>query len=389
MPLHLCFLCHEYPPEPHGGVGSLVQSLARALVARGHVVTVLGISRSRPGVEDDRGVRVVRLPHARVRGTGFVVHGRRLRGALADLHREQPIDVVEGQELTLAVLPRHRPYRTVIRMNGGHHFFAATLGRRPRPWRSWLERRSFRRADHLCAVSRYVGETTRDLLDLGDRPISVLPNAVDTDLFRPSDDDGEPGRIAFAGTLCEKKGIRQLLEALPAVLERHPDVQLDVAGRDWIDEQGSFRARLEAALDPATAAHVRFLGPVDHAELPEVLARASICAFPSHMEAMPLAWLEGLSVGRAVLAGDIGPAPEVIEDGVSGVLCDPYDPGAIAAALSDLLDDDDRRASLGRAARRRAEREFSIDVMAGRNEAFFEQCVATPSDAPAGTGPRA
>ena len=45
MPLHVCFLCHEYPPEPHGGVGTVIQALARALVARGHRVTVLGISR--------------------------------------------------------------------------------------------------------------------------------------------------------------------------------------------------------------------------------------------------------------------------------------------------------------------------------------------------------
>ncbi len=375
MPLHLCFLCHEYPPEPHGGVGSLVQSLARALVARGHEVTVLGISATRPGVEDDRGVRVMRLPHTRLRGAGFLVHGRRLRRALADLHHRRPVDVVEGQELALAVLPRRRPYRTVIRMNGGHHFFATTLGRRPRPWRSWLERRSFRRADHLCAVSTYVGEMTRDLLDLGDRAITVLPNAVDTDLFRPSAGEGDPHRIAFAGTLCEKKGIRQLLEALPAVLARHPGVQLDVAGRDWVDERGSFRARLEAGLDRATAAHVHFLGPVDHTELPRVLAQAAICAFPSHMEAMPLAWLEGLAVGRAVVAGDIGPAPEVIEDGVTGVLCDPFDPVALASALNDLLDDGARRIALGRAARRRAEAEFSISVLALRNEAFFADCV--------------
>ena len=96
MPLHLCFLCHEYPPEPHGGVGTVVQALGRALVARGHRVTVLGVSRTRPGESDDHGVRVVRLPHARVRGTGLLVHGRRLRRRLASLHREHPIDVVEG-----------------------------------------------------------------------------------------------------------------------------------------------------------------------------------------------------------------------------------------------------------------------------------------------------
>ncbi|HMQ24528.1 MAG TPA: glycosyltransferase family 4 protein [Acidimicrobiales bacterium] len=376
MPLHVCFLCHEYPPEPHGGVGTVVQSLARALVARGHRVTVLGISRERPGDADDRGVLVRRLPHTRVRGTGFVVHGRRLRRALADVHREHAIDVVEGQEASLAVLPRRRPYATVIRMNGGHHFFAVTLGGRPRAWRSWLERRSFARADHLSAVSRYVGETTRSLLGLGARPIEVLPNGVDTEAFRPRDAPEAPGTIAFVGTLCEKKGIRQLVEAMPAILARHPEARLLAAGRDWVDDQGSFRARLEVALDRATADHVEFLGPVDHQEVPGLLASASVCAYPSHMEAMPLAWLEALAMGRPVVAGDIGPAPEVVEDGVTGGLCDPHDPAAIAAAVADLLDDPERRARLGRAARARVEADFSIEVLAARNEAFFARCAA-------------
>lgn len=376
MPLHVCFLCHEYPPEPHGGVGTVIQALARALVARGHRVTVLGISRERPGDADDRGVLVRRLPHTRVRGTGFVVHGRRLRRALADVHREHAIDVVEGQEGTLAVLSRRRPYTTAIRMNGGHHFFAVTLGGRPRAWRSWLERRSFARADHLSAVSGYVAETTRSLLDLGDRPIEVLPNGVDTEAFRPRETPEVPGTIAFVGTLCEKKGIRQLVEAMPAILARHPEARLLAAGRDWVDDEGSFRSRLEAALDPATADHVEFLGPVEHQEVPALLAGASVCAYPSHMEAMPLAWLEALAMGRPVVAGDIGPAPEVVEDGVTGVLCDPHDPAAVADAVAGLLDDPERRARLGRAARARVEADFSIEVLAARNEAFFARCAA-------------
>src|SRR5690606_27329884 len=138
----------------------------------------------------------------------------------------------------------------------------------------------FARADHLSAVSRYVGETTRSLLGLGDRPIEVLPNGVDTGAFRPRDVPEAPGTIAFAGTLCEKKGIRQLVEAMPAVLTRHPEARLLAAGRDWVDDQGSFRARLEASMDPATAGHVEFLGPLAHQDVPGLLARASVCAYP-------------------------------------------------------------------------------------------------------------
>ena len=182
----------------------------------------------------------------------------------------------------------------------------------------------------------------------------------------------------FVGTSCEKKGIRQLVAAMPAILAAHPDARLLVAGRDWADADGSFRARLEAGLDPTTAAHVEFLGPVDHDEVPALLARAAVCAYPSHMEAMPWRGWRALAMGRAVVAGDIGPAPEVVEDGVTGVLCDPYDPAAIAAAVG-ACSATRRRARLRRAAARaHAEAESSITALVRRNEEWYERCRGGP-----------
>lgn len=354
----------------------MVQALGRALVARGHQVTVVGVSGHRQGTESDCGVRVVRLAHSRWPRTGFVVNGSRVRRTVKEIHRSHPIDIVEAPELGLAILPNRFPITTVLRMNGGHHFFASTLGARPRPWRSWLEKRSFTKADHLCAVSRFVAETTLDLLALRDRPVELLPNAVDTARFHPTGAPEDPHAIVFVGTLCEKKGVRQLLEAMPAILARDPEAHLQAAGRDWIDADGSYQAKLESVLDPAIADRIEFLGPVDHNRVPELLARAAVCVYPSHMEALPLAWLEAMATGRAIVASSTGPGPEVVDDGVSGLLCDPHDPAAIAEAVSRLLADPMLRRSLGAAARRRVLEQFSADVLAERNEAFYERCVA-------------
>ena len=377
--MHICFLCNEYPPAPHGGVGSLTQTLARALVRHGHRSTVLGCY---PGSEDrletDCGVHVVRLAHAPVRGTGFVVNGHRLRTKLLAIHAESPIDVIEGPENSLANAPARISARRVIRMNGGHHFFAVTLGRKPRAWRSWLERRSFARATDLCAVSHYVAETTRRLLKLPAQRIEVLPNPVDTALFQPMSEPSEQdGLILFAGTVCEKKGVRQLVLALPTIVAAVPHARLAIAGRDSHDSRvgGSFIEYLRGLIPDRLRDHVEFHGALDHATLPRVIAKASVCVYPSHMEALPLAWLEGMAMGKAVVGSETGPGPEVIEDGVSGLLCNPHDPNSIAWAVVRLLRDPHLRRRFGAEARRRALREFSDDTLIQRNLAFYRRCL--------------
>lgn len=378
--MHVCFLCNEYPPGPHGGVGSFTQTLARALVGRGHQVTVAGFyPRERAGEENDQGVRVLRLPHAEIPGTGIIVNGARLRSALRQLHRQSPIDILEGPEISLAVIPEDFPAAKVIRMNGGHQFFAATLGAQPRRWRSWLERRSFAHANHLCAVSNYVAETTRQLLQLGNLPIEILPNPVDTVRFHPQALElEEDGLILFVGTVCEKKGVRQLVQAMPHIIAAAPQARLWIAGRDWTDPQTgeSFIEKLRGMISPELADKIIFKGRIEHAELPALMARASICVYPSHMEAMPLAWLEGLAMGKAIVAGETGPGPEAIEDGVSGLLCNPHEPSSIAEKIIRLLKDAELRRRLARQARQRAVNLFSVEALTRRNEEFYLRCLA-------------
>lgn len=378
--MHICFLCHEYPPVPHGGIGSFTQTMARALARRGHRVTVVGCYRQRGATaESDEGVDVLRLPHAIVPGAGILVHRRRLGKALRNLHASRPIDVIEGPENSLAVVPRRFPAVKIIRMHGGHRFFSVTLGSKPRAWRSWLESRSFSNADRVCAVSQYVASVTTGLLGRNLADIEVLPNPVDSQTFHPGDRTREePGLITFVGALCEKKGIRQLILAMPSILQSVPHARLRVIGRDTPTGPNgtSYQAQLEAAIPPEIRAKVEFAGVRAHSDLPDLLSAAAVCAYPSHMEALPIAWLEGMAMGKAVVASRCGPGPEVIEHGESGMLCDPHNPASIAGVITQVLKQPSLGLALGRAARARVEHVFSLEVLVKRNEAFYQRCVA-------------
>lgn len=377
--MHICFICHEYPPGMHGGVGTVMQTLARALVERGHEVTVVGLyARDQRIEETDLGVRVIRIPRTRVRGTGFALNGARLRRTLLDIHRQSPIDVLEGTEPGLALLPKEFPVTRVIRMHGGHHFFSATLGNKPRAWRGWLEQRSFERADHLCAVSSFVAETTRGLLKLGDRPVEILHNPINLSRFHPQPVQLEQdGLIVFVGTVCEKKGVRQLIQAMPQIVRAVPYARLWVVGRDSQDpETGrSFTNVLRDLVTPEFKERVIFKGAVENAQVANVIAQAQVCVYPSHMEAMPLAWLEGMAMGKAVVASETGPGREAIEDGISGLLCNPHDPASIASRIIELLKDESLRRRLKGRARTRIEEQFSVDAMIERNEEFYARCA--------------
>jgi glycosyltransferase involved in cell wall biosynthesis len=177
--------------------------------------------------------------------------------------------------------------------------------------------------------------------------------------------------------LIEKKGIRQLIEAMPAIVRSVPQASLLILGRDTRDAGfgRSYAARLGAAIPAALASKITFGGEVDPNRLRELMASAAVCAFPSHMEAMPIAWLEAMAMGKAVVASESGPGPEVIRDGISGLLCNPHDFMSIAGKVIVALSDVTLRARLGEAARQRAVDEFSLQAITRRNLDFYRACA--------------
>lgn len=374
--MHICFLCNEYPPGRHGGIGTFTQTLGRDLVERGHQVSVVGIYADRNGIENDCGVQVIGIPSSPVPRTGLLINGLRIRRCLATLNKRQPIDFLEGPENSLAMISTSVSYRRLIRMNGGHHFFAATLGQTPKRWRSFIERRSFRNATHFAAVSRFVAETTQQLLHLGNVPVSILPNPVNINRFTPLEGSTEkPNSILFVGTVCEKKGVRQLIQAMPMILNIIHDARLVIVGREWYDPQtrGSYTESLRKTIPEELRGLIEFRGRAENADLPRFFSDAAVAVFPSHMEAQGIVALEAMAMQKAVVFSETGPGKEIIEHGVSGLLCNPHDPTSIAEQVILALKNDTLRQHMGIAARSRVLQEFSSSIMVEKNEAFYQK----------------
>ncbi|MBI5629272.1 MAG: glycosyltransferase family 4 protein [Elusimicrobia bacterium] len=374
--MHVAFLTAEYPPLPHGGIGTSVRSLARGLVRRGHRVTVL--SWGEKSAFADEGVAVRVLAQAALPKTGWFMNRWRARAELNRMVREEGLNLAEAHDWCGISAGIRLECPLLVRCHGTSAYFADLLGEPSRAGLRWAESWALKGADALAAVSRFTAEATARLFGLA-RPIEVIHNGVDAAQFRPDSAGCEPGLLLYLGTIVRKKGVLDLCRIFSRVVELRPEARLVLAGRDAADRRtgaGSTWALCQAALSPPARERISYLGPQPYENVRALLNRASLCLFPSRAEALPMAWLEAMACGKAVVASSLGWGSEVIEHGASGLLADPADHEEYARAVAGLLKEPGRARRLGQAARLRVEAAFSIEGMVEKSLRWYEAALA-------------
>jgi glycosyltransferase involved in cell wall biosynthesis len=373
----ICFVCGEYPPAAHGGIGSMTQTIARGLVTAGHKARVVGCYDDTDSVrrEPDQGVEVWRLPTRRG-PLGWIRNRRRLFSQIATWAAEGSIDLVEVPDWQgWAALWPSLPVPLVCRLNGSATYFAAEMGGRGHWLTQRLEASSVRRADYVASVSRYTAARSVTLLGLRSVPDAILPNPVTVDPV-PDWDGRYKGMVVFSGTLTAKKGVVQLVDAWNGVIARHPTARLHLFGKDGVAPTGgSMTAFLQARLPGVAASTVIFHGRQPRERVVAALRRAAVGVFPSFAEAFAIAPLESMAAGCPTISSALGSGPELVTDGDDGLTVNPRRPAAIVQAICRLLEDETLARRLGERGRSRVQHQFSIDRLLTANERFFQSCV--------------
>jgi len=389
----------SYPKFPGDVTAPFIESIARGVASRGHVVDVVLPRHPDLRRSDDEPVRFFPYPYAptdRLSLWGYAqsleadVRVRReiyllapfvalaLRNAVGQRLRSERYDVVHVHWL----VPNAVMIFDVVGAFGvplvvsvhGSDVFMAERGAVSR----LLARRPLARAGSLTACS---GDLHRRLLALGAHPsrVRTVPYGVDSDEFTPGDRsgrarwgarEGETLVLAF-GRMVEKKGFRHLVEAVAQV----PAARLMLAG------EGDLRGALEAQARDLRVSVV-FPGKLERRELAAAVVGADIVVVPSVVDAagnvdgLPNALLEALAAGRAVIATRVAGIPDVVEDGINGLLAPEKDPGALAAALTRLIAEPGLRERLGSEARRRAAEDLTWEKAAEAFEECYVQAAA-------------
>ena len=227
-----------------------------------------------------------------------------------------------------------------------------------------LRSASLRRARTIVVPSTYLARIAAGW-ELPQERIEILPNpAPEVSSLPPV--RVEPGLFVFAGRLTAQKSLSTALEALA----RLPDAQLVVIG------DGPERAALESrARELGLNGRVEFRGARPRSEVLLAFAGATAAVLPSAWENLPHAAVESLAVGTPVVATAVGGVPEVVRDGVNGLLVPPFDPERLAAALALVATTPGLRSELATGARASAA-ELSRNRIYGRLEQILREAAA-------------
>lgn len=205
-------------------------------------------------------------------------------------------------------------------------------------------------------MARIVGKTDR---------IFVVPNGVDTDFFKPAVDK-DPNMITWVGRFVPEKGVVYLLRAMRRVVEEYGDVKLFLIG------DGPLKPKLMRLVDEfGLGGNVVFTGAVGRAEVARLLSRSSIFVFPSLREGMPMALLEAMASGNAIVASNIPGINEIIYDGFNGMISSLGNIEELATTLVTLLINGELREKLAVNARMTIERRYSWDIVLNELEHIY------------------
>ncbi len=341
---------------------------------RGGVATVVSLLRQN-GLFEREGVHYVST-HAE--GSRAAKIGAALKGlarTLACLARGPGIVHAHAaskgsfvRKSVLLALARASGAKTVFHLHGAC-FDSFIEGSRP-SMRRWIRRTLERSSVVIALSSRWAAYLN------GFAPrarVVVIPNSVPLPAAGP--DLAEPGRILFLGQVEKRKGIYELVEALAQLKERFPQLRLAIGGQG---ELAQVKARAVAL---GVADRIEELGWVTARRKQEELARAAIFCLPSHAEGLPMALLEAMAAGKAVVSTGVGGIPDALRDGDNGLMVEPGDVASLAAALARLLGSEEERKRLGARARATIEQEFESGVVIGQISAVYKKlrvdCAAT------------
>ncbi len=364
--LHVAIFTREYPPGPVNGIGRLIHALGPRLAARGHVVRVMTVGHDHDTVDLEEGVwvhRVVARHHDAPAGLSLPAdlwaYSASLRDEVERMNADRPVDVVhvpnwdaEGLAVILdgrlpVLLELHTPLATVSETNP--MLFPAESERVRQVLQ--MERMCYERAGHVLASSPAIVEEieSRYGVSLSRRGPHIVPHGLPEpgDPIVPRRVEGRVN-LLFVGRLERRKGIDTLLEALVPVLREVPDLV------------------------------ARFVGRAPDDELAGYYAGCDLLVVPSRYESFGLVLVEGMMLGKPVIAGDAGGMRFIVEQDRNGLRFPPGDATALAAAISRLATSARLRERLGRGSREIYEERYTAERMADGTVAAYLAPAAGP-----------
>ncbi len=352
-----------FPPHLGGGVEKVVFHLSRELARLGHNVSVVTLrtagGKTIDEIDDVRVYRAESIPLTNLLGFQSTLSTNFTKLFASAIRNEAP-QVIHAHNIfffTTVVSVLLKMWTNIPLVTTQHVASTSALGGGLGAFTHLYERSVgaciIRRSNRLIAVSQAVREY---LCRLGaeEKRTRVISNAVDLDEFYPPRERKQQAivRVVFVGRLIGNKGVDRLIEAVPSVVRRVPNVEFEIVG------DGPLRAFLrhriiELGLDRT----VILMGVVP--SVADILRKSDLLVRPSLTEGMPLTVLEAMACGLPCIATAVGGTPEVIQHRKTGILIREGDHQELVDSIVDLVGNHELRRRLGENARHFVENFYS------------------------------
>lgn len=268
------------------------------------------------------------------------------------------------RELTMIVICKISGRQTLVQFHGGNVNLLLQNGRLPAYLKLLL-----RWANQIVVLTRLQQRSLQAFCRVD--KIAVIPNMVDTSRYLKTRrlNQVSPCQVLYMSKIEQRKGIFDLIQAIPTVIKKFPNVRFMVAG------EGPDKSKLQCiGCEDGNWNYIKLIGFVGEDQKPTFLAQGDVFVFPSHyVEGMPYALLEAMAAGLPIVAAATGGIPAIIEDRVNGILVPIEQPAMLAEAIIELLCNKKMRRQFGRRNRQIAETEYEISIVCEKLGLLYEQ----------------
>lgn len=214
------------------------------------------------------------------------------------------------------------------------------------------------------------------------RKIKVCPNGIESkssfDHLVKEKKTDDKIIVGYLGNLYESKGVLDLLNSVPEVLQKHNNTEFRIAGQ-WVNREKQTKSKAEIIISENNLKDkVKFLGPVSGKEKEDFLKETDIMVFPTSYpyEGFPLVILEAMQAQCPVIStGDTGAIGDIIDDGKTGIIIDKKNPAQISKAVTQLIEDSDLRLKMGKAGRDKFKQFYTLDINVSNMISIFNDAL--------------
>lgn len=390
--MHIVLVCREYIGSSRaGGIASYLQEISAAYNRMGHRVTIVTASEdtSRRSVEKvNDSFKIIRVEggdfinpsierQSVIRRFRFLYRFNSYRRKLREVINEiQDVDIIEvadygAEGLYLenlgipVVLRLHTPLTLDIPTLSVSNPSRLNL---PKYISVRAEKTIFSKAKYISSCSNALLMWVDNNLNVSPKLTDVVNNPIDTSKIKDVSCSKKDNTIFYGGTICETKGVADLVSACKAIRDRGIDIKLKLAGKG-----GRYYNSLKEDAEKHKWDWMIFLGKLNRSEMFDHYRSSTICCFPSWWENMPMVCLEAMAVGAVVIASSSGGAKEIITHGKNGFIVDRKNPDMLADCITTILSmDKEKQKLIGQEAKRHIQNNFNTELIAKKMLAFYQ-----------------